>query len=151
MSFASMGAVVAVALLAQQMTQEDMISEGEQIGRAATAMGLCSGLGYSVDKDGGIAWARDFGDRAAGAGWDAALAERAIASGSVAEEARMAPPSDAGLNAEQLRNAAATYIAKVKARCHRLHDEHGGLISNLDQGDRNADAQLAIMLRGLER
>ena len=142
-------AAIALALLTQQMTQEELISEGAVIGRAATAMGLCSGLGYSVDKDGGIAWARDFGDRAAGAGWDAALAERAIASGSAAEEAEMAPPTDADLNAEQLRKTAAAYIAKVKARCHRLHDEHAGLISDLGQGDRNADVQLAIMLRGL--
>lgn len=143
-------AALAIALLAQQMTQEEMISEGAMIGRAGSAMGLCSALGYSVDKSAGAAWAQDFSHRVAGAGWDPALANRAIASGSVTEEAEMAPPTDAGLNAEQLRNTAATYIGNVKARCHRLHDEHAGLISDLDQGDRNADAQLAIMLRGLE-
>ena len=143
-------AAIALSLLTQQMTQEELISEGTMIGRAGSAMGLCSALGYSVDKGAGATWAQDFSQRVAGAGWDPALAERAIGSGSVAEEVEMAPPTEAGLNAEQLKNTAATYIAKVKARCLRLHDEHAGLISDLDQGDRNADAQLAIMLRGLE-
>ena len=143
-------AAIALALLAQQMTQEDMISEGEQIGRAATAMGTCKAIGYSVDELAGARWAEAYMTRAAESGWTVEVADNAVDAGSAAEALRLAVPQyDRSLTPSQLRGLATDFITKVKARCRRLSAEVPGMIRDVDQGDRNADAQLAIMLRGL--
>ncbi len=54
-----------------------------------------------------------------------------------------------GLSDQQLRDFAGEMVARMKARCHRLASEHSGRIGNLDHGDRNANAELAIMLAPL--
>ena len=139
-----------LALLTQQMNQEDLISEGEQIGRAATAMGTCQAVGYPVDELAGARWADAYMTRAAESGWAVEVADNAVDAGSAAEALRLAVPQyDPSLTPSQLHGLATDFITKVKARCRRLSAEVPGMIRDVDQGDRNADAQLAIMLRGL--
>ena len=143
-------ATLAAVVAFQAMSQAELIHEGGQIGRASVAMGLCSRIGYTVSSDMGERWAEDFGQRATASGWSEDVTRAAIHMGVSTEVAEMDFRSpEPGLSAQQLRDFAANMVNRMKARCHRLASEHAGLISDLDQGDRNADAELAIMLAPL--
>jgi hypothetical protein len=146
------GLALAAALAAQDMTRDDLIAEGEAVGRSSVAMGLCGRLGYTVYQSTGEGWAADFGERAIASGWSEDVALAAIRMGAQAETAELnfdAPEhrgDDAAFRAE-----VGALFGQMKARCHRLAAEHAGLISNLERGDRNADAEMAILLSPLDQ
>jgi hypothetical protein len=144
--------ILAGALLAQDYTQDEVIEEGERIGRAAAAMGMCKSFGYRVYEQTGAHWAQTFGEDAEASGWSASVVQSAIQAGTASElaEAALQDIPDAATDAEFVAQATAV-VERVKARCRRLAQEHSGLISHLDEGDRNADAQLAIMVRPLSQ
>lgn len=143
---------LAIAILAQDMNQAEMMAEGEDIGRSVFAMGTCSGIGYTVHEENAGRWGQDYAERGVAAGWSEDVLIAATQSGNRMEEADLAltAPSHEG-DDEVFRARVTALVERIKDRCHRLADEHANLISSLDQGDRNADAQLAIMLRPLDR
>jgi hypothetical protein len=141
--------LAAIAAL-QAMPQAELIREGGQIGRAAYAMGACMRIGYTVFPEALEQWQLGFGHRATASGWSERVASAAIRMGTSLESAEMDSRSpEPGLSAQQLRDFTGEMFNGLKARCHRLASEHPELIGNLDQGDRNADAELAIMLAPL--
>ena len=145
-------AVIALLLIGQAMSQAEMIEEGDDIGRSAFAMGVCDSMGYTVHDDAAGRWGDDFFERGASAGWSTETLRSAFDAGGRNEEADIdLTVPDRGVDNSAFVAGVTAQVEKVKARCHRLAREHSGLISRLDEGDRNADAQLAIMLGSLAR
>ena len=139
--------IFAGAMLGQNMTQAEMIAEGEELGRSLFALGMCGSMGYQTHEDVGIQWAENFGERATASGWAASVGVTAIERGQNLEDAetRLDVPGDELSDSEFVEEVTAIVDA-LKVRCRRLAAEHPDLLSNIDQGDRNADAQRAIML-----
>ena len=144
------GLLIAVAM--QTMPQSDFLAEGEQIGRLAGRSGACASAGYEVDDERGLAIANDFSDRAKAAGWPEDLIAEAISSGSRLEEIELSPFTDVpeGMSDAELRRFANDFFATLKTRCASLAANYPGVIVDVEQGHRNADAKLAIMLRPLD-
>jgi len=146
------GITFALVLLGQDMTQADLVMEGEAIGRSIFAMGVCKAVGYTTHDDAAMAWGEDFGVRATAAGFTEAIAQSAIEQGVQSEQAETdLPRPGSEVSTAEFRARITGAIEGVKSRCRRLSVEHSALIGNLDQGERNADAQLAIMMRPLDR
>lgn len=141
---------IAATLFAQDMTQAEMIDEAEQIGRAGYAMGVCS-RHYDVQPEIMQRWTDDFRERAAAAGWSESVMVAALQSGVRKAGSALdlsVPTIEVGEPA--FRAGVAAMFDRIKASCHRFQTEHSGLITDMDQGDRNADADLAITLRPLD-
>lgn len=141
--------LVASALL-QAMSQEQMIVEGEEIGRIAVAAGICLEFGYPVDDAGGEALADDFGDRAVRGGWAEPVVVSAVEAGSSLAMAELREPDlSPTMTDAELTAAATSFFDQIKAICRGLHAMAPSLLPNPEAGDRNVDARLAIMLRSL--
>lgn len=139
-------ALAAVAFL-QTMTQAELLAEANDLGRSAAIMGACSSLGYTIYQDEGIGWAESFSARAQRSGWSQEVVDAAVEAGvdDAEQDMNLTLPPERGSN-EDLIVQATAWIEAMKAKCHGLHRDHAGLIGDLANGDRNADARLAIML-----
>ena len=141
-------AALVAAVLLQAMSQEQMILEGEKIGRAAAALGFCAGFGYTIDQEAAEHWGEDFGERAIMAGWSEAVVIEAIQSGTAAEMADINPPAvDPGLTDAEFVAEVTTFVEHMKARCRSLQVETPDLIRDIEAGDRSADEMLATIVR----
>jgi hypothetical protein len=146
------GIALALTLFGQEMTPAQLVTEGEDIGRALFAMGVCKAVGYTTHDDAAMTWGEDFGARATAAGFTEAIAQSAIEQGIQSEQAETdLPRPGPEVSPEEFRARITGAMSGIKSRCRRLSLEHSALISNLDQGERNADAQLAILMRPLDR
>ena len=147
-----MFAEIAFALALQAMPQAEFLAEGEQVGRLAGRSGACQSAGYEINDERGLAVAKDFSERAKAAGWNDDLIASAISSGSRLEEIELSPFTDVpeGMSDAELRRFATEFFATLKTRCASLAANYPGVIVDVEQGHRNADAKLAIMLRPLD-
>lgn len=145
------GMVLAGALLAQEMTRAEMDDEAGLIGAASVAIGVCGRFGYNVHPNTLDQWTNDFSHRAEASGWDEEVVAGAARRGAAEEQARLdlqPPPDD--LTTGQLRIFAVAMLTRIKGRCRQLDANHAGLVSDLSDGDRNADAQFASVLQPLD-
>lgn len=143
-------AALIIAVVIQSMTRAEMLAEADDLGRSAAVMGACSSLGYTTYPEEGLAWAEEFSARAEQSGWGNVVVRAAVDAGVDAEELELnlaLPPNTA--TDDELVSKATAWVDAMKAKCHRLHSDHAGLIGDLPTGDRNADARLAVMLAPL--
>ena len=145
------GLALALVLGGQNMSQADLIYQGERIGRMSAAAGACAAIGYEVDPSVGERLVDGYGRAALASGWSEDVAVAAINSGASRERLEsesFEPP--AGASGPELRRFATAAFARSKERCHDLEWRYPGVIVDLERGDRNVDARLAIMLQPLD-
>lgn len=144
-------AFLGLALALQSMPQSDLIFRGENVGRFSAAAGACEAIGYEIDEDVGVGLIEQFRKAALAAGWTEETAAAAVSAGAALHQSEMelAEPPEGASDAD-LRRYAVTMFARFKEQCHDLERRYPGVIVDLERGDRNADARLAIMLRPLD-
>ncbi len=143
--------MIALALAGQDMTESGLLAEGERIGRAASAMGLCEETGYTVHEDAREVWSNDYFARGAASGLSAETLRAAVDAGREKEDAEFNFTIPGGGDGSAVVALIKTYVQRVKVRCHDVAEQRAGLITDLQDGDRNADAQLEIMFGPLAR
>lgn len=144
---------LALALAIQQpvvMTQDAFVDRGIALGRMAASAGACESAGYEVDRELGVDLAETYAAEAKEAGWPESLAAEAIRTGSdMGAQDLQVRMEVADADDPLLEDKARAAFGWLKAHCHSAAQAYPGLIPDVESGDRNLDARVAIILRPL--
>ena len=143
-----MSASVIILLIGQLMTTEaEVVDEGRSIGRMSAALQVCADIGYDTRSERATEIEHDSLGRAIKAGWHWGQWRMAFDDGVEREQADLDLTSERDLPRDEMEIRLPQALVRVKARCRDLAKRYPGVIENLDEGDRRAEAQVAGWLR----
>lgn len=124
--------------------QDQLRSEGEQIGMVSSVIGACSGAGYVIDEAMQERRLQEWWNRAQAAGWTEAEAREVYRSGLASEDARLGTfDARTDLPNDEFMRRFSGFLTKLKPRCHEVANTYPSLITDLAAGDRQIDGDLA--------